>query len=162
MLEPLSLLTQRLRGLDTKNLFAGVMHETMRLQPVIQIGLRKEVEPPPVLSRVEMCRCSRSRRKFAQYVIKKVTVLAMMDAPLLMLRNSYVRHSLRCGQSQARGLRLSPVGADQLQGRFGQIEETSPIRPLLRLWLLRLQDRPVLLEITKVLFRRDGTIPCRL
>ena len=159
MLEPLSLLTQRLRGLDTKNLFAGVMHETMRLQPVIQIGLRKEVEPPPVLSRVEMCRCSRSRRKFALYVIKKVTVLAMMDVPLMrkLLRNSYVRHSLRCGQSQARGLRLSPVGADQLQGRFGQIEETSPIR-----LLLRLQDRPVLLEITKVLFRRDGTIPCRL
>ena len=157
MLEPLSLLTQRLRGLDTTNLFAGVMHETMRLQPVMQIGLRTEVEPPPVLSRVEMCRCSRSRRKFALYAVKKVTVLAMMDAPLPTLRSSCVKHSQRCSQRQAQGLCLSLSGADQLQERFGQLEETSP-----RLLLLRLQGRPVLLEITKVLLRRNGTTQCRL
>ena len=109
-----------------------------------------------MLEQVETCRCSRGHREFAPYAVKKVTVLAM-DAPLPLLRHR-VQISQRYNQKQARSLCLSLSGADRLRERFGLLEQTSP-RLLL---LLRLQGQPVLLEITKVLLRRNGTTQCRL
>ena len=112
------------------------------------------MEPLPMLEQVETCRCSRGHREFAPYAVKKVTVLAM-DAPLPLLRHR-VQISQRYNQKQARSLCLSLSGADRLRERFGLLEQASP-----RLLLIRLQGQPVLLEITKVLLLRNGTILCR-
>ena len=133
----------------------GQKHVMTRLHPVKRIGWRPEVEPPPLLNRAMTCRCSRCHRGFVPYAVKKVIVLAM-DAPLPLLRHR-VQNLHGCDQRQARSLCLSLSGADRLRERFGLLEQTSP-----RLLLLRLQGRPVLLEITKVLLRRNGTTQCRL
>ena len=95
-----------------------------RLLPVMQIGLRPEVEPLPMLDRVETCRCSRSHRDFAPYAVKKVIVLAM-DAPLPLLRHR-VQNLHGCDQRQARSLCHLLSGADRLRERFGLLEQASP------------------------------------
>ena len=79
------------------SLTAGVTRETMRLQPVKQIGLRKEVDPPQEHNQVEMCRCSQRHPKFVPYVFNKVTALVMRNVPETLLRNFYATKSQRRG-----------------------------------------------------------------
>ena len=74
------------------------------------------------------------------------------DAPLPLLRHR-VQTLHGCDQRQAQSLCHLPIGAD----RHSQLKQTNP-----GLLLLRHQDRLVLLEITKVLLRRNRLALCRL